>query len=314
MNEFQLIYKYFSGWKDTAADPVLGIGDDAAIIQLEPGEELVVAADTLVEGRHFPYGANPALIASRAIRVNLSDMAAMAADPRYYTLCLTLPESDAEWLEGFAERLRRESAEFGCSLIGGDTTRGELCISLQMLGVVETDKAVKRSGAKVGDHIWVTGSLGDAAGYTLLNFPNNSGYQALAERFWSPQPRLGFAKAAAALMSSCIDISDGLVADLGHICSSSQVGANLQLERIPISEQLQNSLPEQADQLALSGGDDYELCFTAAANLDSQLQEIAKQQNLPITRVGNIVAGTDVNCLDQRGVALSIEQEGYSHF
>lgn len=310
LNEFHLIYKYFADWTGVGTEPALGIGDDAALVHLDPEKELVVAADTLVAGRHFPKGADAAEIASRSLRVNLSDLAAMGADPLHYTLCLTLPESDPDWLQAFALQLRRESEQFGCSLIGGDTTRGELCISLQMMGIAEKGTSLKRSAAQLGDDIWVTGCLGDAAGYTADGFS----VVALADAFWSPEPRLQFAASAKQYMHACIDISDGLVADLGHICSASDVGADVQLAAIPLSSQLLALFPDKAQQFALSGGDDYELCFTASKDEKAQLLRVAADQNLQLTQIGSIRSGSGVNCLDDQGSAITINDAGYSHF
>lgn len=291
-------------------EPALGIGDDAALVHLDSEKELVVAADTLVAGRHFPEGADAAQIASRALRVNLSDLAAMGADPLHYTLCLTLPESNPDWLEAFAFKLRQDSEKFGCSLIGGDTTRGELCISLQMMGTAEKGTSLKRSAAQLEDDVWVTGCLGDAAGYTAAGFSTES----LAEAFWSPEPRLKFAASAKQHIHACIDISDGLVADLGHICSASDVAADIQLSAIPLSNELLAVIPDTAKQLALSGGDDYELCFTASVDSKAQLQQIAAEQKLQLTKIGSIRSGSGVNCLDDKGSAITIDNAGYSHF
>lgn len=310
MNEFQIIKKYFCDWRGTGVEPLLGIGDDGALVEVDPASDLVVAADTLVAGRHFPLGADPALVASRALRVNLSDMAAMGAKPLHYTLCLSLAEADQGWLESFAKSLRKESTEFACSLIGGDTTRGELSISLQFLGLSEKHTALKRSAARSGDSIWVTGNLGDAAGYLHSEFREET----LAARFWAPQPRIDFALAAKPFIHACLDISDGLLADLGHICTASDLGAELQLEAIPLSEQLLAFAGSSAIELALSGGDDYELCFTAPADSGEHLKSIAAQQNLRLTEVGRMVVGSGVECLDARGVKQVIQQRGYSHF
>lgn len=314
MNEFDLIHKYFSNWSEVGEQPRLGIGDDAALVEVEPGTQMVAAADTLVAGRHFPQNADPALIASRVIRVNLSDMAAMGAEPVHYTLCLTLPSPDEDWLSLFAARLREESQLFNCSLIGGDTTRGELCISLQMLGRVRSGAALLRSGARVGDQVWVSGNLGDAAAYTSLNFSDDWSYSSFAQKFWSPDPRLEFAADANDLINSCVDISDGLLADLGHICKASRVGAEISLENVPRSQELLDQFPEQALQLAISGGDDYELCFTANPESKTQLQEIASEQGLKLSLIGNIVTGSGVSCLDETGAAVKTETRGYSHF
>jgi len=319
LNEFELIKQYFTGWSSTQmTQPLLGIGDDAALVQIPSDKHLVVAADTLVVGRHFPENAEPARVASRALRVNLSDMAAMGAVPLHFTLCLTLPESDKNWISGFASGLQKQASEFGCSLIGGDTTRGELCISLQMMGLVDAEKALKRSTASVGDSIWVTGSLGDAAGFIASGFASdatlNSPLEILAQRFWSPEPRLKFSQNAAPYIESCIDVSDGLLADLGHICSASGVAAEVLAGEIPISEELTAVVAGNALDLALTGGDDYELCFTAKPDSEQSLRELAALDNLSLTKIGTIRKGRGVECLNTEGEALSIDQRGYSHF
>jgi thiamine-monophosphate kinase len=234
----------------------------------------------------------------------------MGATPLHYTLCLTIPESDQDWLEAFACALRRESEKYGCSLIGGDTTRGELCISLQMLGTIEQSTALKRSAAKVGDDIWLTGNLGDAAGYVASNFLAES----LSGSFWFPEPRLQFAKTAKQYIHGCIDISDGLMADLGHICSASNVAAKLELVEIPVSENLLAAMPDQAQQLALTGGDDYELCFTASPDVKKQLKEIAVAEGLRLSQIGSIHSGSGVSCLNPQGLVMPIDTAGYSHF
>ncbi len=289
---------------------MLGIGDDAALVEVDPSCDLVVAADTLVAGRHFPMGADPALIASRALRVNLSDMAAMGAKPLHYTLCLSLAEADERWLESFAKSLHQESSVFGCSLIGGDTTRGELSISLQFLGLSAKNTALKRSAARLGDRIWVTGNLGDAAGYLQSDFREAS----LADRFWSPEPRIDFALAAKPYIHACLDISDGLLADLGHICTASGLGAELLLSTIPFSDSLTSFAGESARELAICGGDDYELCFTAPAESTAMLKSVAARQNLRLTEIGQMVVGSDVACLDESGIKQDVQKRGYSHF
>ena len=314
MNEFELIHKYFSNWSGVGTEPTLGIGDDAALLELEPDTQMVVAADTLVEGRHFPENADPGLVASRALRVNVSDMAAMGAEPLHYTLCLTLPSSHIDWISLFSTRLREESERFSCSLIGGDTTRGQLCMSLQMLGKVKSGEALQRSGAKADDDIWVTGNLGDAAAYTSLNFSDDWSSSSFAQKFWSPEPRLQFAQDISGLASACLDISDGLLADLGHICKASGVGAEISLSDIPQSPELQDQFPDQSLQLAISGGDDYELCFTAPPESNAQLLKIADEQGLNLTKIGNIIQGSGVTCLDDKGSAIKMSQAGYSHF
>ena len=314
MDEFSLIQRYFAQDSSMSDGLLLGIGDDAALVSGESSCCWAIAADTLVAGRHFPHDADAALVASRLLRVNLSDMAAMAAQPRFYTLCLTLPEADALWLQAFSDQLRQDSAVYGCRLIGGDTTAGPLTLSLQMLGSVAADNALKRSGAKLGDDIWVTGTLGDAAAFVASGFSKEMSHRALAERFWVPQPRIDFAVAAATFISAAIDISDGLVADLGHICSASDVGALLQAQSIPLSAELQALMAQQSLELALCGGDDYELCFTAAPQNRSALEVVAAALQLRLSRIGEITAKTGVTCVAEDGKPVDTGRGGYRHF
>ena len=322
MNEFQLIQEYFASWQEVGPQPVLGIGDDAALVSIPQGKQLVVAADTIVEGRHFPATARPEQIASRALRVNLSDMAAMGARPLHYTLCLTLPQSKNDWLAAFAKNLRADSETFQCSLIGGDTTKGELCISLQMMGIVDTGKALVRSAAEAGHLIFVTGNLGDAAGFVAADFSSEAEFEPLASKFWSPEPRIDFAQKSLDFIAACIDVSDGLLADLGHICAASGVSAEVAIDRVPVSTELRASFPERALELALTGGDDYELCFTAPADQEESLSSVAKDCGLALTQIGRVVS-TDgveqngVRCFDSKGLLIdrfNKNSGGYSHF
>ena len=318
MDEFQLIRDYFTGWQ-VGNSPRLGIGDDAAIISTDSERQLVVAADTLVVDRHFPKSATPEQIASRALAVNLSDIAAMGARPEYYTLCLTLPVADEDWLARFARQLRQGSEQYHCALIGGDTTKGELCISLQMIGSVPAEKALTRSAAKQGQKVFVTGCLGDAAGFVKANFSDDASFEPLARKFWTPEPQLKFAQQALNYIEACIDISDGLIADLSHICRASGVGAEIHTEQIPVSPSLKQNFPDEYLQLALTGGDDYQLCFTAEPEYEDQISEIAALCNLNLACIGKVVAAENsdnyqVKCFDIKGTEISIRQGGYSHF
>ena len=318
MNEFQLIRDYFTGWQ-VGNSPRLGIGDDAAIISMDSDRQLVIAADTLVVDRHFPKSAMPEQIASRALAVNLSDIAAMGARPEYYTLCLTLPRAEEDWLARFAGQLRQGSEKYNCALIGGDTTKGELCISLQMIASVPKERALTRSAAKQAQKIFVTGYLGDAAGFVQANFSEESIFEPLAKQFWSPQPQLDFAQQAAQHIQACIDVSDGLIADLTHICRASQVGAKVYIDKVPVSQCLKQNFPQDSIQLALTGGDDYQLCFTAEAEHEDQLREIAARLNINLSCIGEIVAAENsdayrATCFDKEGREISIARGGYSHF
>jgi thiamine-monophosphate kinase len=338
-SEFELIQRCFVdqglGFARTGVE--LGIGDDCALIAPLAGEMLAVSLDTLVAGVHFPLGslspfdsgaAAPALIANRALAVNLSDLAAMGAAPLAFTLGLTLPRDDAQWVSEFARGLLPLARQFDCPLIGGDTTRGPLAITIQVHGSVNALRAPRRSAARAGELICVTGTLGDAAAALQLigaeshlgrrlafsREPNNSDSDYLRSRYFAPSPRVAFARAAAPFMGACIDLSDGLLGDLGHILAASGVGARLDTLTLPFSPALSNTLdPEQCELAALSGGDDYELCFTAAPTDLSAVRDCAAALGLPLSVVGEIET--------QKGLRLSRGAEpiesppsAYQHF
>ena len=266
MGEFELIRKYFQPLADGAGQDqlLLGPGDDCAIQRVSPGLDLVFSVDTLVEGVHFPSDYSPDYLGWRALAVAVSDLAAMGASPVCFTLALTLPDANQGWLKPFSEGLARASKAFGIALAGGDTTRGPLTISIQVHGTVESGRALYRSGAKPGDLICVSGTLG-AAGAALdyLAAPAPSPAQlALLSRYHFPQPRLSLGQQLAGCASSAIDISDGLLADLGHILDASGAGARIDTGRIPMMAELVALKGENARNLALGAGDDYELCIT----------------------------------------------------
>ncbi len=299
-----------------AADIALGIGDDAAVLEVPPDQQLVVAADTLVEAVHFPVGCPPDWVGYRALAVNLSDIAAMGARPRWYTLCISLPQLDSDWLEGFCRGLADAAAGHGVSLVGGDTTRGPLVVSVQIMGLVPRGRALRRSGARVGDGIYVTGYLGDAAAGLAALTAGDTGeaqFEPLLRRFSYPRPRLREGELLRDLASSCIDISDGMLGDLGHICEHSSVAAHVELDAIPLSPALQDWAGERALDYATSGGDDYELCFTVAPQLQDALQRAFRKENLKLTRIGKMVAGAGVHCFEA-GVPLKLSRSGYEHF
>lgn len=314
MNEFDLIKRYFQT-PARGGDVCLGIGDDAAVLNFHRAEKLAVTVDTLVEGVHFVKDAPPEKLAARCLRTNLSDLAAMAATPKWFTLALTLPQADEAWLKAFSTGIQSESDHWQIDLVGGDTTRGPLTISVQMMGVVE-DRWLMRSDAKVGDAVLVTGTLGDAAGYLAesreeLQEPTAGDF--LAQRYWYPEPRINFARAAIDNIHAACDISDGLLADLGHICRASSVGAKIQIEDLPLSDAQRIFTQPLSRDMALSGGDDYELCITAAPERVQQLQKIANELDVQLTRIGTIVEGADVTCFDESGLVKPTKQ-GYQHF
>ena len=321
LSEFAMISRYFSGPElaPAAADIVLGVGDDGAVLAVPPDQQLVVAADTLVEGVHFAAGSAADLIGYRALAVNLSDLAAMGAQPRWYTLCLTLPELNGDWLDGLCRGLAQAAATTGISLVGGDTTRGPLTLSVQIMGLVSKGTALTRSGACPGDRIYVTGSLGDAAaGLAILQqaIPERP-FEHLIDRFSRPTPRLQEASILKGIASSCIDISDGLLADLGHICENSAVAARIKLDALPISSELQRYAGDQAHTYAANGGDDYELCFTVPESAAAGLEQRFYQCGLRCTSIGQIIKsieGVGVQCVDSDGTTLAIPRSGYEHF
>ncbi|MDA8735520.1 thiamine-phosphate kinase, partial [Porticoccaceae bacterium] len=262
-SEFDAIATYF---KDLTAQGgvALGIGDDAALLNTSADHQLVVATDTIVESVHFPPQATAEQIATRALCVNLSDMAAMGAKPRWFTLALTLPsaKANAQWLEGFSRGLAAVAGQYDIALIGGDTTAGPMTISLTLLAEVPSSDALQRSGAKAGDALYVTGTLGDgAAALEMINSRDSTYSERLLTRFYQPKPQVDAGIKLRTIASACIDISDGLIADLGHLCQASGVRSNIQTDLLPIHRELHQLWPQRALEWALSGGDDYQLCF-----------------------------------------------------
>ena len=315
MNEFELIAHYFSPLGSAVAavgDADLGIGDDAALLQPRAGTQLAVCTDTLVAGRHFDEQLAAASIGYKALAVNLSDLAAMGAQPRAFTLALTLPEFEADWLAQFALGLRELAGEFACRLIGGDTTRGPLSITITAIGEVATGQALLRSGALAGDQIAVSGCLGDAALALRLGA---QAPESLRKRLHRPCPRVALGQLLGGQAHSCIDLSDGLVGDLGHVLKASGVGARIRPGLLPASpEFLAHCAP--ADRLALqgAGGDDYELCFTAPAALMAQLARTASAAEEAITVIGEITASPGLTLIDNDGASMAAPRSAYQHF
>ena len=296
MHEFELIRSIFQSSimakTEGRSDILLGIGDDCAQVMVPEGQSLVFSMDTLVEGRHFPFDADPVDIGYRAVATCVSDLAAMGAKPAFFTLGLTLPESDPQWLAGFAEGMAELAEPIGLLLVGGDTTKGPLTITLQVHGYVEQELTPKRSQAQVGDDIYVTGTLGDAAAAVPIVtgelHVNTERFDYFYERFWRPNPRLIAGMALKRIVHSMMDISDGIGQDLQHITRASGVGARIDFNALPVSEALMNWQPDSARILALTGGDDYELCFTAPKSAREDIQLILQTLHLPCTRIGEI--------------------------
>jgi thiamine-monophosphate kinase len=318
MSEFDLIQTYFAHMTAARADVALGIGDDAALVSVPPGQQLALSVDTLVSGVHFLSSVSPRTLGHKALAVNLSDLAAMGAEPAWVTLALTLPEADPAWLAGFAEGFAALADRYGVALIGGDTTRGPLSLSVQIQGLVPEGAALRRAGAREGDGIYVTGSLGDAALCLELmqSSPAETGaIDLLRERLERPQPRVEAGLGLRGLASSAIDISDGLLADLGHILEASGVGASLELERLPLSDTYTDWLAQGGDwSLALTGGDDYELCFTAPEESGPQIERLAAELDLPISRIGRIERVTGLRIRQPDGESWSGVGAGFDHF
>jgi len=297
LGEFDLIQRFFkTGAKAMRSDDdqtiVLGIGDDCAILKPVVGEEIAITSDMLVEGKHFFSNANPALLGRKALAVNLSDLAAMGAKPLGFTLAIALPRPDPIWLEAFSKGLFAIANEFSCPLIGGDTTAGPLTISITAFGSIPTGKAIRRSGAKPGDDIWVSGTTGDAR-LTLAALRHEiaiseDALNHIEHRMHDPMPRVELGLRLREIASAALDVSDGLLGDLQHILNESQVNAEIFIERIPKSSILQKQTENIQNQFAACGGDDYEICFTAPAAQQHAIEAISRDLNLPITRIGQI--------------------------
>jgi thiamine-monophosphate kinase len=309
--EFDLIRRFFAdrARRSDSNGVLLGIGDDAALLEVPTHSELVVSVDTVVEGRHFPSGTDPRSIGHRALAVNLSDMAAMGATPKWITLALTLPRADVEWLEAFAGGLFDLADEFDVALVGGDTTRGALTISIQIMGQVPRAAALRRSGAHAGDLILVTGSLGDSgAGLAFCGLSPHQrtpAQQQMVRRFDYPTPRVAMGVAARGIASAAMDISDGLVGDLPKLAQASGLAARVAVESLPLSDALRSSCSlEQAREWALCAGDDYELLLCVPPAQLAQLEGGASQLNLTLSCIGEMRNGD--------GVTFTIDDEEFS--
>ena len=313
MDEFEIIRRYFTRTTNGGGVEV-GIGDDGAVLAPDAGRDLVAVVDTLVEGRHFPSTLAAADLGWRVVAVNLSDIAAMGAVPRWMTLSLTLSAADPEWLEGFTSGLFAAALPADVALVGGDTTRGaELVVSVQILGDVESGHALRRDGARAGDAIFVSGHPGEAAAGLAQLQANPSATGVLVDRFCRPQPRLSLGQALVGLATACIDVSDGLAGDLHKLLTASGVGADVDLAAVPISAELADYAAHQALDLALRGGDDYELCFTApAADADAVLAAAAKSDTL-VSRIGVVTAGSGLS-FHIDGQPVAVDTAGYRHF
>lgn len=296
------------------ADVVLGIGDDAAVLQPPPGMQLVVTADTLNAGVHFPESTTAADVGWKALAVNLSDLAAMGARPAWCTLSLSLPVSDPAWIDAFLDGFLPLADMHGIGLVGGDTTRGPLSISVTAIGLVGSGRALRRDAAQVGDDVWVTGTLGDAgAALAQLDSPDPDPF--LRSRLDRPAPRVAAGQALFGIAHACVDVSDGLLADLGHICARSGVAAQVEVAALPASAALaQTFAAAQRSQFQAGGGDDYELCFTAPVAARERIGSLAEALGLRFTRIGAILSGHSVQAVDAQGNRWQPSRQGYDHF
>jgi thiamine-monophosphate kinase len=317
MGEFELIRNYFAAAPCAQAGEgvALGIGDDCALLTVPAGEQLAISTDTLVAGVHFPAVCDPFLLGQRALAVSASDLAAMGATPLAFTLALTLPDVEADWLEAFARGLNQMAQSCSLRLIGGDTTRGPLSLTLTVFGRVPVGQALKRSGAQVGDLLCVGAALGDGAGALPLVLNQRSAEASIAEallaRYWSPQPQLALGQALRGKATSALDISDGLLADCGHIALASGVRLVVERDALPLSAPLTAFFGlDAAQDAALSGGDDYVLAFTLPASELSYLLTAG----FSVQVVGRVEAGQGVALVDADGQDITPSTRGYQHF
>ena len=315
-SEFDLIRNYFTR---TARRTVLGVGDDAALVRVAADHELAVSTDMLLVERHFFADDDPEALGHKALAVNLSDVAAMGATPRWALLSIALPEVNERWLTRFAAGWFALAESHRVALIGGDTTKGPLTISVTIMGEVPKGQALRRTGAKVGDEIWVSGTLGDAAlalAYLqrrLQLTPHDAA--AVLPRLHRPTPRVKLGQKLLGLANSAIDISDGLLADLGHILQASNVGAEIQFDALPVSQTVRAYFAhDAARKAALAGGDDYELCFTAKAARHDDIVRLGRRLKLPLSCIGAITRKRGLIVRDAKQQALTIEETGFDHF
>ena len=318
LSEFDLIKRYFALHSATDEHVALGIGDDCALLNITPGMQMAISSDMLVSGRHFFPDADPYMLGHKCLAVNLSDLAAMGAKPIGFTLAFSLPEANPVWLEKFSHGLFTLADQYHCRLIGGDTTKGPLNICITIFGELPPCTALRRDAAKVGDDIWVSGNLGDArlalAGYWReLELSETDQIQA-AIRMHQPTPRVALGMALRGIAHAALDISDGLVGDLGHILACSQVGATLAVDEMPAGPVLQHFPLALRRQFTLAGGDDYELCFTAPVTRRAEIIAAAASVDTVVTRIGKIDAEPGVRFLDEQRNHVHLSLQSFDHF
>lgn len=316
LSEFSLIGDFIDVSSTQRADVGIGIGDDCALLSVPPGKSLAVSMDTLVAGRHFLEDADAFNLGHKALAVNLSDIAAMGAEPAWATLSLTMPEADTQWLQAFMHGFLALAKRFRVQLVGGDTTRGPLSITVQVHGFVDPRRVMRRDGAHAGDLLYVTGSLGEAGLALRLQQQGvlKEHHQLLQQRLDCPTPRVAEGMRLASLASAAIDLSDGLIGDLGHVVQQSRCGATIELQRLPCSTAVTEAMARSNDwSLALSSGDDYELCFTIPADRQRQLRQLAETLDCRLTRIGVIEQHPGIRCVTAEGAEVDVKS-GYDHF
>jgi thiamine-monophosphate kinase len=321
VTETELIERYFLRGGAERDDVVLGIGDDAALLRVPTGNELVLTTDALVEGRHFPVDAPARSLGHRALAVNLSDIAAMGASPTWALLSLNLPAVDENWLQGFAQGFSALAGKHRVALVGGNLTRGPLSITVQLAGIVPAGRALRRDGARAGDLLYVSGTPGDSARGLMLQAPQAGAAQAatdadrayLLSRHQFPTPRVALGQALRDLASACIDVSDGLCTDAHRLLRASGCGAVIEIARLPLSHELRRCTGPESWQIALRGGEDYELCFTAPPAAAAQIQAMAMRSGELLTQIGTLTAGDDI-ILQSNDSVLRFSPEGFDHF
>lgn len=311
--EFDLISRIHARARQRS-DVALGIGDDAALLQVPPDQQLVVTTDTLNAGVHFPEATSPADIGWKSLAVSLSDLAAMGAVPAWCTLSLSLPQADESWVDAFLDGFLDLADQHAIGLVGGDTTRGPLSISVTAMGLVESGGALRRDQARVGDDVWVTGTLGDAAAALEALLEGRQVPRSLRQRLDRPTPRVAAGRRLSGVVHACIDISDGLLADLAHICENSGVGAEIRLVDLPASADLLPVDSTRRWSWQACGGDDYELCFTAPPRNRELIVQALDFTDVSATRIGRIVAAQGVRALDADAQDWRPPRRGYEHF
>lgn len=321
LSEFELISQFFNRPKRHASQIArvpLAIGDDCALLAPSAGMQLAISSDMLVEGRHFFAGTDPEKLGHKSLAVNLSDLAAMGAQPLAFTLALALPQAHSDWLASFSKGLFALADQYDCELIGGDTTKGPLNICITIFGEIPMGKALRRAAAQAGDDIWISGTLGDAR--LALAACNNEiqldvdAQSKAASRLHMPTPRVTLGIALRNIAHAAIDLSDGLIGDLGHILQASQLGATVNADALPIGVMLAQQPVELQHQFALAGGDDYELCFTASVAQRAAILAAAQSVDTTVTRVGSIETEPGLRLTDDTGKPLDLKLTSFDHF